>query len=53
MIFAKMSLRRILDFFDYMNSFCVPYSGAVITTHSKVGKDGKSPQREKPNMASQ
>lgn len=48
-----MSLRRISDFFDYMNSFCVPYSRAVITTHSKVGKDAKSPQREKPNMASQ
>lgn len=46
MIFAKMSLRRILDFFDYIEFFCVPYSGAVITTTPKVGKDGKSPQRK-------
>ena len=48
-----MSLVRISSFFDYMNSFCVPYSRVVITTHSNIGKDGKSPQREKPNMTSE
>ena len=40
-----MSLRRILDFFDYMISFCVPYSRAVVSPERKTkhGFTMKSP----------
>lgn len=37
-MFAKISLVRIGDFFDYMKSFSVPYPRLVITTHSMVEK---------------